>query len=619
MYAKRLVFLFLLVVIAQPVISLQISEIMQNPSGTDTGREWIELYNNDSMEYNLTGWKINTDNSDHSLNVPPSNGGQGSALIAPGSFAVIAQDASSFVSDYNGYNGTVIDSSWTDLSNSQNRTIWIKNSSIVFDNVTYSPVSEGDSTCLVNNSFSSCVPTPGVAGVLNQSVNNSVYPSADASIDFLIGNALVNSTHTIFSVNLTGKDCSRLDNLTLSYNIMSGSSGSLSAEVGCNASFVSWAAVPGNYTICGSLANLTFSDTNLSNNSACKSVSVSEVQRRCNTTLFISSEQVINSGTALEYKLLLNDSYCNETSVEVEYWIEDLFGAYAKNKLNTTQEFSCSKQVDRQWTPDGITGSEGYKIKAVLRTSCPDNNSDNSAEKLIVVKGSQASSSSSSTPGSGISSGGSLNSNISTAKKKGVEIISYPIRVYVGEQFETVMNVSSSGTIYSYVYSGNNPVSEWGSKAWDANKKEGIAGIVSLPLRIENSTAPGNYTMKIRLKADKDEDVTASIEVLERPKLMVEKTKSSINLTACEGCELLIIARDFEFSGNNYTLESPGTYHVLMLKDSKIFSRELFVLENKSIDPKPVGKITGLTAKRSRRLDKTSLLMLRGLSKVKLF
>lgn len=627
MYAKFLLLAAFLFVLSVPfAISLQITEIMHNPSGSDTGREWVEIYNNDSSAHNITGWKLNTDGIDHSFNVPPSNGGQGSMVIQPGGFAVIVQNASLFLVDYPGHNGTVIDSSWSDLSNSQNKTIWIKNSTIIFDNVTYSLAGEGNSSCIINNSFNSCPPTPGAANVLNGSAGNSSTQTADATLGFLVNNSLVNSTYTIFRANITGKDCARLDNITLAYNITPGASSSLSAEISCAASLASWTpSSAGNYTICGSINNVSFADTNASNNEGCRTVVVIGSAKQCNTSVSILSDSVVNSSVTLEYKLLLSDSACNESSVEVEYWIEDLFGSYMKAKLNTTQEFSCSKTVGRQWTPDSMTGTEAYKIKAVLRTSCPDNNSDNYAEKLIVVRGSQAVASVAPSSSSSVSSSSSstgIAANSSTISKKSLELISYPPKVHVDEPFEIVVNVSVSNfSIYSYVYSGNNPVSRSldGKATWDANRKElNASGLVILAKKIENGTLPGTYTMKVRLKSDKEEDIARIIEVLERPKLSIEKINSSFLITACEGCEMMILGQDFEFSGRNYTLETPGVFHLLLIKDSKIFSKELIKLDKIPVQENKIG-ITGMAVKKSGRIGGSQLLILNALLKIRLF
>lgn len=44
-----------------------INELMPNPKGTDTGNEWIELYNNSTEDVLLTGWKIKDKTNSFSL------------------------------------------------------------------------------------------------------------------------------------------------------------------------------------------------------------------------------------------------------------------------------------------------------------------------------------------------------------------------------------------------------------------------------------------------------------------------------------------------------------------------------------------------------------------------
>src|SRR3989338_2406542 len=394
MYAKLLFVASLFFISFLPMgYTLQVSEIMQNPAGSDGNREWIEIHNNDSGAHNLTGWKINTDNADHSLNAPPTNGGQGSVIIPPGSFAVISQDASSFLADYPGYNGTVIDSSWSDLSNSLNKTIWLKNSSVVFDNITYSPVSEGNTSCRVGD-FVECIPTPGAANV----VSNLTVDKMDAVISVIVENMTVNNSYQLFQINIAGKACSATDNITVSYNITPGISSDLTSEIGCSAQIASWTpTTSGNYTLCGRVSGLDEAD--YTNNEICKTVYASNAPLlACDLSLSVASESIINASQSFDYSIFVNDSSCNQTShsIEIEYWIEDLFGVYVKDKLNTTQSIICSKSVSRQWTPGGISGTEAYNIVARLVShGCGDMNSANDAgEKIIVAKGTSQSDSS---------------------------------------------------------------------------------------------------------------------------------------------------------------------------------------------------------------------------------
>ena len=59
--------------------SISITEIMYDLDGSDTDREWVEIFN-DGNPVDLTGWKFN-DGSNHILNVPPKNGVEGSITI----------------------------------------------------------------------------------------------------------------------------------------------------------------------------------------------------------------------------------------------------------------------------------------------------------------------------------------------------------------------------------------------------------------------------------------------------------------------------------------------------------------------------------------------------------
>ena len=630
-YAKLLLLAFFLFILSVPfAISLSINEIMYNPSGADTDHEWIEIYNNDSISYNLTGWKLRTGNvtsgTDHTLNVPPANGGQGSMLVAPGGYLVIVQDGSTFVSDHAGYNGTVIDSSWTDLPDSSNSTIVLKNSTYVFDNITYSLVSEGKTICRINNSFVECTPTPGASNA----AANQTDASPDIILSVLLNTGFVNNSYILFGINITNKTCTALDNITLSYNITPGNVSDVTAEIGCSSQLVSWIPLlPGNYTICGLASGLN--ESNTTNNEACKTIEVLDAPSlQCDLSLSILSGSITNASQEFDYSLFVNDTSCNQTAhnITLEYWIEDLFGNYVKDKANTTQTMTCSKSISRQWTPDDISGTEAYRIVGKLVSkNCADSNPDNDlAEKIIVVKGASPetdsvlmitginpenevkygedldvsiyafrndtnkysinvwveggekisdtttlharskntqynltlpvrlkpncdgnypdgiytvvaeglgknstanvtvkgiSSSFCKISASSSNSGGGGGS--SAAPKNDIEIISYPESVHIGEEFEVVVKVQSAKkfSVYSYVYKGNTPVSEgfndgeWRG-SWDANKKDFTnSATVSLMNRIEKGTEPGMYSLRAKLKTDKEEYVTKDIEVLE--------------------------------------------------------------------------------------------------------
>jgi len=88
-----------------PVI---INEIMYDLQGTDTDHEWVEIKNISDQAVDLKDWRF-YDGSNHLLNEPPQNGGQGSLIIAPGGYAVLADKADVFLADHPGFGGIVID------------------------------------------------------------------------------------------------------------------------------------------------------------------------------------------------------------------------------------------------------------------------------------------------------------------------------------------------------------------------------------------------------------------------------------------------------------------------------------------------------------------------------
>lgn len=90
---------------AGPII---INEIMYDLEGSDDNHEWVEIKNISSTDIDLTGWKFN-DGSNHNLNLPPKNGGQGSLLVPSGGYAILADKADVFLSDRPGFSGIVID------------------------------------------------------------------------------------------------------------------------------------------------------------------------------------------------------------------------------------------------------------------------------------------------------------------------------------------------------------------------------------------------------------------------------------------------------------------------------------------------------------------------------
>ncbi len=124
--------LLALILLAIPAANaIVINEIMYDPVGGDTAKEWIEIHNNESSEVNLFGWKLFEDNTNHGLAMIT-----GSWTLPSKSFAIIADNASRFLYDYPEFDGTLFDSAFS-LSNSGESLALKNSSSAVIENITY--------------------------------------------------------------------------------------------------------------------------------------------------------------------------------------------------------------------------------------------------------------------------------------------------------------------------------------------------------------------------------------------------------------------------------------------------------------------------------------------------
>ncbi len=145
---------------------ISITEIMYDPAGTDTNREWIEIYNGSSLSIDITGYSLLTDgvpSTHHGLS------GQSGNSIGAEAYAVIVQNVDAFKADYPNFTGNIFDSSWSGLTASAGKTLAILNGdSATLDQVTYDPSIGGtnDGNSLQKNSggiWIAASPSPGSA------------------------------------------------------------------------------------------------------------------------------------------------------------------------------------------------------------------------------------------------------------------------------------------------------------------------------------------------------------------------------------------------------------------------------------------------------------------------
>ncbi|MDO8561377.1 MAG: lamin tail domain-containing protein [bacterium] len=158
--------LFPFVTFAQVVIN----EVMYNPDGSDTGREWIELYNAGAADVTMVAgsgngsWRV-SDSSNHTLADPAGGVGRGSLTIPAAGYLIVASDPAQFISG--GYAGglySVIKSSIS-LNNNSATTSLIDGSGTLLNSFMYTNDmgGNGDGTSLQKNgnTWIAALPTPG--------------------------------------------------------------------------------------------------------------------------------------------------------------------------------------------------------------------------------------------------------------------------------------------------------------------------------------------------------------------------------------------------------------------------------------------------------------------------
>lgn len=176
--------LLVLMFCVTPSFALVISEIQFDPSGTDTDREWIEIFNETGSPVDLTSYKFFENNTNHGIEVL-----SGDKNIESGEYVVLVQDLNKFKTDFPGYTGKIFKSSFS-LSNS-GETLSLKDKDgNVLNTANYSPSATGagngltinfDGTNYVKNSANPGTGTLSAGSASNTNTNTATSTSSTTS------------------------------------------------------------------------------------------------------------------------------------------------------------------------------------------------------------------------------------------------------------------------------------------------------------------------------------------------------------------------------------------------------------------------------------------------------
>ena len=159
-------FTFVFMTIADESETIRINEIMYNPAGADSGHEWIEVYNTEEDIINIEGWKFFEQGTNHTLSLT-----QGTWDIPARGFAVIADNANNFLTDYPGYVGILFDSAFS-LVNSGEYIALRNDIGDIVDEVNYIPQDGANNTGMsleykINDIWEVSLTYEGTPGAIN--------------------------------------------------------------------------------------------------------------------------------------------------------------------------------------------------------------------------------------------------------------------------------------------------------------------------------------------------------------------------------------------------------------------------------------------------------------------
>lgn len=101
---------------------VSITEVLYDPVGANTGRQWIEVYNGGGSAIPLTAWKLSESGTNHKI-----TSAQGGETIAAGAYGIISNNPDTFKIDYPQYAGPLFKSSFS--LTLTGKTLTLKNAS----------------------------------------------------------------------------------------------------------------------------------------------------------------------------------------------------------------------------------------------------------------------------------------------------------------------------------------------------------------------------------------------------------------------------------------------------------------------------------------------------------
>ena len=160
---------------------IKITEIMYNPEGTDSGYEWIELYNSGETDVDLDNYRFTEGGTNHTF----KEYNDGNIILSAKKYAVIADNPDKFIEKWTDFSGHIIDSAFS-LKNT-GEELQITQDGQIIDAFTYNPElgADGNGNSLQLNAEEIFIPAKPTPASINKEEpdNESLDESTDLESD----------------------------------------------------------------------------------------------------------------------------------------------------------------------------------------------------------------------------------------------------------------------------------------------------------------------------------------------------------------------------------------------------------------------------------------------------
>jgi hypothetical protein len=327
------------------ICALQFTEIMFNPQGADSGREWIEIQiNNSEGCINFTQYKLFEENTNHNIYSYTSD--------VACNYAILCNDIDKFLEDYPLIN-TMLNDTSNDLNDSSKK-IALYRSAFNLGNT-------GETIGI--NYGNSIIDEINYTAILQYVTIREGYTIE--YIDEIWGESFINKGEPGNITKVFFNNASNA-NITEEENITSNSTSNITLNI-----------------------NNSMNLSNLSNNLYLENISTKN-NSSCYASINITLKNysaIYDEGMSIKFyiKISINPlliSEMEDINYSIEYWVEDLSGMLIKNHIVT------NNQDEKSFTPKIDERDKILLIKAVIKDiNCTFNNTP--TEKMILVNNNQ--------------------------------------------------------------------------------------------------------------------------------------------------------------------------------------------------------------------------------------